>query len=159
MWTTNPNGFTLPGTFVPNRVAQRTWEMRYDFEDGRWNFYLGRDIPYRIGAAIERNCEQAAWLGRQVELVAAGDLRRGQGEAQLPRLQIDVDDIAVTHGGYRACLRRLRFHSFHGLRRLVGGNLFQLVGLDLVEDRVAVLKPSGLARVGVAASRSFRSTA
>ena len=29
-------------------------DMRYDFEDGRWSFYLGRDIPYAIGATIER---------------------------------------------------------------------------------------------------------
>ena len=28
-------------------------DMRYDFEDGRWTFYLGRDIPYDIGANIE----------------------------------------------------------------------------------------------------------
>jgi len=28
-------------------------DMRFDFEDGRWSFYLGRDIPYDIGANIE----------------------------------------------------------------------------------------------------------
>ncbi len=28
-------------------------DMRYDFEDGRWSFYLDRDIPYKIGATIE----------------------------------------------------------------------------------------------------------
>ncbi len=28
-------------------------DMRYDFEDGRWSFFLDRDIPYKIGATIE----------------------------------------------------------------------------------------------------------
>ncbi|MFH1531303.1 MAG: type III polyketide synthase [Pseudomonadota bacterium] len=28
-------------------------DMRFDFEDGRWSFYLDRDIPYKIGANIE----------------------------------------------------------------------------------------------------------
>jgi 3,5-dihydroxyphenylacetyl-CoA synthase len=35
-------------------VSEVSQEMRYDFEDGRWTFYLGRDIPYAIGAAIEK---------------------------------------------------------------------------------------------------------
>ncbi len=35
-------------------VSEVSQEMRYDFEDGRWTFYLGRDIPYAIGATIEK---------------------------------------------------------------------------------------------------------
>jgi 3,5-dihydroxyphenylacetyl-CoA synthase len=35
-------------------VSEVSQDMRYDFEDGRWTFYLGRDIPYAIGAAIEK---------------------------------------------------------------------------------------------------------
>lgn len=35
-------------------VSEVSQEMRYDFEDARWTFYLGRDIPYAIGATIEK---------------------------------------------------------------------------------------------------------
>lgn len=35
-------------------VSEVADEMRYDFEAGRWSFYLGRDIPYAIGATIEK---------------------------------------------------------------------------------------------------------
>jgi polyketide synthase Type III len=38
-------------SYLVSEVAQ---EMRYDFEAGRWSFYLGRDIPYAIGATIEK---------------------------------------------------------------------------------------------------------
>jgi len=33
-------------------VAGAMSEMRFDFEDGKFNFYLGRDIPYLIGETI-----------------------------------------------------------------------------------------------------------
>jgi len=34
-------------------VHEALEDMRFDFEDGRWSFYLGRDIPYQIGEHIE----------------------------------------------------------------------------------------------------------
>jgi len=39
--------------FEPYLVHEAGQDMRYDFEDGRWSFYLDRDIPYKIGATIE----------------------------------------------------------------------------------------------------------
>ncbi len=43
-------------------VSEAAQDMRYDFEDGRWTFWLDRDIPYKIGAAIEIPID--ALLGR-----------------------------------------------------------------------------------------------
>ena len=28
-------------------------EMRFDFENGLWSFYLAREIPYLIGTSVE----------------------------------------------------------------------------------------------------------
>jgi len=33
-------------------VAEAMKEMRFDFEDGKFSFYLGRDIPYLIGETV-----------------------------------------------------------------------------------------------------------
>ncbi len=35
-------------------VHEAAQDMRFDFENGLWSFYLNRDIPYKIGAAIEK---------------------------------------------------------------------------------------------------------
>ena len=43
-------------------AVEAAQDMRFDFEDGMWSFYLHRDIPYKIGAAIEEPVN--ALLGR-----------------------------------------------------------------------------------------------
>jgi predicted naringenin-chalcone synthase len=35
-------------------VHEAARDMRFDFENGLWSFYLNRDIPYKIGATIEK---------------------------------------------------------------------------------------------------------
>jgi hypothetical protein len=56
MWTSNPNTFTFPGTFIGKRTAPRTWTMRYDL-DGATITAMQGDSPLSRGFVADGKVE------------------------------------------------------------------------------------------------------
>lgn len=90
-----------------NHLVHEAWpEMRFDFEQGKFSFYLGWEIPYLIGEQIavpvDRLLERFGLRRREIQhwVVHSG----GKKVIDAIRYNLDLDEHAVRHT--RSVLRR-----------------------------------------------------